>query len=162
MVSRPIASVTERDEVAGSPGLCPCGRGYVGHADDLENGHRCEDDPRAGRDRLLFRGAAPQWYRDRWTRRQRMVTFTGGCVICGRRCYSFVDGGDDPRGPLGDHADSSLRAEEFEDIRTGAAFSAELRHVPLCAICGNDEPAYREAVGVALRRWRAAAPLQEV
>jgi len=117
------------DAAAGDPGEaaepapCPCDRGYLGHADNDADGHRCEYHP-GSVDRLSFRTSAHQLYRDSWRRVTRWCDFTGSCVVCGRRCYGFRDGDDDPRGPLGDHADSSLDPGECEDIRTVAPLPA--------------------------------------
>jgi hypothetical protein len=146
-------AVREQDE----PPLCPCGSGYVGHADDDLLGHRCEYDPRAPKTRLSFRGSAEQWYRDDWRRVQRLCEYTGDCVVCDRRCYEFRDGENDPRGPLGDHSDSGLSPEDYEDIRTGKPFSSELPEVPACFSCMNEEGPYRSAVRTAERRWRFAS-----
>jgi hypothetical protein len=108
-------------------------------------------------DHLDFRRTV-QLYRDGWHGGAlRMCRFTGACVVCGRRTYGFDDGGDDPRGPLGDHSDTGLRPEDYDDIRTGERFPASAGMVPLCAICGNEYDRYKRAEAIAMRRWRAAA-----
>lgn len=70
----------------------------------------------------------------------RHFIFTGKCICCNRRTYEFSDGGNDPRGPLGDHANDPLIASEYG--RTG-------KDVPLCAICANTQERYNEALRVA-------------
>lgn len=88
---------------------------------------------------------------DGWRQRDRILRYTGPCVVCDRKTWSFDDGENDPRGMLGDNA---LWVSTFEvdgkdvDVRT-------------CAICANDEPSYRLAEralhmrgSVAVAPWR--------
>lgn len=103
-----------------------------------------KDDPvRVDRISARFTRRAQLW-RDGWRNVDRVCRFTGMCVVCGLRTYAFDDGENDPRGVLGDRADHSLTASDFE--RTGP-------DVPLCAICGNVEDRYTRAVAIAERRW---------
>lgn len=89
------------------------------------------------------------WYRDDWRGgAYRHCRGKGKCVACGRKTFGFDDGEDDPRGALGDHANSSLTASEFG--KTGP-------DVPLCFPCANEEPSYNRAVKIGLKRWKATA-----
>lgn len=67
-------------------------------------------------------------YRDGWTGEIRTATYAGRCILCGRRTYDD-DGGNDPRGPMGDHAASPLDPAEY---------GATGRTVPACSLCLND------------------------
>jgi len=87
----------------------------------------------------------PQVWRDDWRRADVVITFTGACYSCGRRTYSRSDGQNDPRGILGDHADHSLEASEYDSVGPT---------VPLCAICANEEPRYSYALRHARGIWR--------
>lgn len=49
---------------------------------------------------------------------------------------------------LGDHADSHLTASDHG--KAGA-------DIPLCAVCGNNEPAYMQSLAAAYARWTEAA-----
>lgn len=53
-------------------------------------------------------------------------------MVCGRNCWAFDDGENDPRGPLGDNALWTVESEDGYDLRT-------------CAVCANDERSYRTA-----------------
>jgi hypothetical protein len=75
----------------------------------------------------------------------RHYNYTGKCIICGRRTYEFSDGNNDPRGPLGDHANHPLIAEEYN--KTGKTF-------PLCAICANIYEPYKQALDIANKTWK--------
>jgi hypothetical protein len=72
-------------------------------------------------------------YRDGWngSLSTRTATYAGSCVLCGVRTYTDT-GGDDPRGPLGDHAAAALDPAEYG--ATGAI-------VPACFLCQNDDEA---------------------
>lgn len=85
-------------------------------------------------------------YRDGWTGDTRTARYVGACVLCGRRTYDD-DGGNDPRGPMGDHAAAPLDPAEYGAV--GAI-------VPACFLCLNDtEQRYRMALHRAQRvgRW---------
>lgn len=81
---------------------------------------------------------------DGWRGRDRVFRYTGPCVVCGRKTWSFDDGENDPRGMLGDHA---------LWITTGEEESVEIR---TCSICANEEPAYRAALRIAKERGTLA------
>lgn len=90
-------------------------------------------------------------YRDGWTGELRTATFAGRCILCGRRTYQDT-GGNDPRGPMGDHAASPLDPAEY---------GATGREVPACFLCLNDtESRYRMALNRARKvgGWRTAEP----
>jgi hypothetical protein len=87
----------------------------------------------------------PQLWRDDWRGTDVVIHFTGACYSCGRRTYSRSDGQNDPRGVLGDHADHSLEASEYDSVGPT---------VPLCAICANTEPLYSYALRHARSIWR--------
>jgi hypothetical protein len=156
-LARMIADAADSDPgEPNEPALCPCGRGYCGHADDARNGHRCEDHPGAVA-ALDFRRRR-QLYRDTWRRIARRCDRIGPCVICGTIVHAFTDGENDPRGPLGNHsAGWSLSPEDYEDIRTGAPFPPSLPTVPLCPSCGNDYERCRAAEDLARQLWRRAS-----
>lgn len=88
---------------------------------------------------LIKRGPVPRhlrwqtWY-DSWRDRERSCRWYGRCVVCGRNCWAFDDGENDPRGVLGDNAlwTTDADAEEEFEIRT-------------CAICANDHESYLTA-----------------
>jgi hypothetical protein len=92
----------------------------------------------------------PQVWRDSWTGTERVMRFEGLCIGCGRRTYAFDDGGNDPRGILGDHAGCSFSAEEYD---------MQGPEVPCCFLCQNDtEAQYLYALGRAKARWRRWTP----
>jgi len=96
-------------------------------------------------------------YRDGWngSYSTRTATYAGRCVNCGRRTYSDT-GGDDPRGPLGDHAAAELDPAEY---------GATGRTVPACFLCQNDNEAkYTRTLRLAERsgRWRYTEPIEPV
>lgn len=68
-------------------------------------------------------------YRDGWTGETRTARYAGRCVNCGTRTYDD-DGGNDPRGPMGDHAAAPMIAAEY---------SAVGQDVPACFRCQNDD-----------------------
>lgn len=85
-------------------------------------------------------------YRDGWTGEIRTCRFQGNCVLCGTRTFGFDDGQDDPRGPLGDHANADLIASEY-DMRGP--------DVPACFLCQNNtESQYKAVLDIAMRKWR--------
>ena len=88
------------------------------------------------------------WYRDPWRGGiYRHCQTKGQCVACGRKTFGFDDGEDDPRGVLGDHAESSLTASEFGKVGPD---------VPMCVPCANEEGRYNVGVKLALKRWKDA------
>lgn len=80
---------------------------------------------------------------DSWRGRDRVFRYTGPCIVCGRKTWSFDDGENDPRGMLGDHAlwttTAELRDETEVELRT-------------CSICANDYDAYQTALSIARER----------
>ena len=84
-------------------------------------------------------------YNDPFYSEPRHFIFTGKCAVCGRRTYEFSDGANDPRGPLGDHANSPLIAEEYG--KTG-------KDIPLCSICANILENYEIALVLANKTWK--------
>lgn len=80
----------------------------------------------------------------------RIVRFQGNCILCGTRTYGHDDGQDDPRGILGDHANASLVADEYDMAGPD---------VPACFLCQNDtEEKYKRLLARAMRRWVPLAP----
>ena len=96
-------------------------------------------------DTLDLNTSGSQLYRDGWAGELRTCVYLGRCVACGRRCYVFEDGRNDPRGPLGDAAGSPLCAPDYD--MAGPDVTA-------CFSCMNEERSYRAAVSVARARWR--------
>lgn len=95
-------------------------------------------------EKLSFRRSGPQVWRDGWRGTDRIMRFDGCCVACGRRTYSFDDGENDPRGALGDHANSSLGASDYGAVGPD---------VPACFCCMNEEHSYSYALEIARKRW---------
>lgn len=96
-------------------------------------------------------------YRDGWngSTSTRTATYAGACVHCGTRTYTDT-GGNDPRGPLGDHAAAPLDPTEYG--ATGAT-------VPACFFCQNDtELRYTHTLRAAERAgdWRYTEPADPV
>lgn len=92
-----------------------------------------------------FRRSQPQIYYDSWRGTDRVLRYTGKCVVCRTRCYSHDDGQDDPRGILGDHSDSTMEASEYDMVGEPVA---------ACFACMNDEHRYEVAENRAKRRWK--------
>lgn len=67
------------------------------------------------------------WY-DAARHRDRVLRFMGCCIACGMPTWSFDDGENDPRGPLGDAAYWS----------TGIEFNGAEYRVTTCSVCAND------------------------
>lgn len=89
---------------------------------------------------LIKRGGVPvarrmEVFRDDWRNEDRVYRWYGKCITCGRNCYAFDDGGDDPRGPLGDNALWVIHPEDGDE-------SVCLR---TCAMCANEYEAYKRA-----------------
>jgi hypothetical protein len=96
-------------------------------------------------------------YRDGWngSTSTRTATYAGACVLCGTRTYTD-SGGNDPRGPLGDHAAAPLDPAEYGAV--GAV-------VPACFLCQNDtEERYARTLRRAERvgRWIYPEPIAPV
>ena len=85
---------------------------------------------------------------DWWRKRDRVFRYTGPCIVCGRKTWSFDDGENDPRGMLGDHALWTTTAE------TRDGHEVELR---TCSICANDYDRYQRALHIA-KTTRNVAP----
>ena len=99
-------------------------------------------------DTLKFNTSKPQVYYCAWSGRDRVVRFTGNCVLCRTRTYACDDGGNDPRGVLGDHAACELSAADYD--MTGP-------DLPACFLCQNDtEERYNRLMRRAKRRWSPA------
>lgn len=99
--------------------------------------------PRYDPDRLTLQTIKNEPIRvvhDPWRQRDRVFRYTGPCLVCGRKTWSFDDGENDPRGMLGDHALWTTMAE----LRDGTEI--ELR---TCSICANDYDRYQLALGLA-------------
>jgi hypothetical protein len=90
---------------------------------------------------------------DGWRQRDRIFRYTGACIVCGRKTWSFDDGENDPRGMLGDHALWTTEAE----TRTG-----ELIELRTCAICANDYDRYQQALELAKQGGNNLTPLRHV
>lgn len=84
-----------------------------------------------------------QFYIDYWRNEVRECRKTGNCVICGISVFSFTDGQDDPRGPLGDHADDSVTEIDGENLR---------RPIAACFMCMNEEGPYTRVMARAQKR----------
>ena len=80
---------------------------------------------------------------DSWRQRDRILRYTGPCIVCDRKTWAFDDGENDPRGMLGDHALWTTTAE----TRDGT--EVELR---TCSICANDYDRYQQAMYMATER----------
>jgi hypothetical protein len=103
-------------------------------------------------------------YADGWDNGKiRTAHFMGHCVCCGIRTYAFPNGGNDPRGILGDHAADAMEASDYSMVGPD---------VPACFMCkDDDEPTrygglskYRRILAIAKSRWHApdmAAPVPE-
>lgn len=106
-------------------------------------------------ERLDFRCAEPQAWRDSWRGGVlRVCRYVGPCVGCGKRCYGFDDGENDPRGVLGDNANWGLElnvAGTKDEDREGRVVE-----FPACPMCMNDEPRYRRAMSAAAALVRGA------
>jgi len=97
--------------------------------------------------RIINRGTvatALRWqsWHDGWRNTVRSLRFYGACIVCGRNCWAFDDGENDPRGVLGDNAlwtSTPDDGNEDDEIRT-------------CAICANDYDAYKAAQTIARRQ----------
>lgn len=95
---------------------------------------------------LNFRTKQPQLYdHTPWHREPRVCHYDGMCTVCQRRTYRFLDGGNDPRGPLGDHAAAPLLAKEYGCVG---------QDIPLCFPCANEYEAYQTALYRARFVWR--------
>ena len=89
-----------------------------------------------------------QTFHDEWRHKDRIMRFTGMCVVCNKPTWAFDDGENDPRGPLGNNAlwVTMMDDENGHEIRT-------------CAICANDYDLAHRAQEIAARLgWVAVAP----
>lgn len=94
---------------------------------------------------LDFTKTNDQIYYCPWRKKERTMRYAGRCAVCGKRTYMFLDGENDPRGPLGDHANSSIEAPDFE--KTGPDIIA-------CFNCANDERTYKRLMQIADKKWK--------
>lgn len=91
-------------------------------------------------------------YRDGFTGEMRTATFVGVCVNCGIRTFSDT-GGNDPRGPLGDHAAAPFYPADY---------SAQGEIVPACFRCQNDtRERYLQALSLAETAGRWVYPAKD-
>ena len=96
-------------------------------------------------DRLNFGTSEPQFYNHRpWYPNIRRCDYQGRCVVCSTRTYAFQDGGNDPRGPLGDHAADDYVANDYEMVGP---------NVTACFLCQNDERRYNIGLERAKMVW---------
>ena len=93
---------------------------------------------------IRFNLKSPQLWHDDWRGADRVCRFYGECIVCGRRCYGFDDGENDPRGVLGDHAVSMFHASDYD---------AEGPDVVACFACQNDYDRYNYGLKMARRSW---------
>ena len=94
--------------------------------------------------RLQFNIKSPQVIFDSWRNTDRVCRYRGNCISCGRRCYGFDDGENDPRGVLGDNAVQMFHADEYD--MTGP-------DVVACFMCQNDYDRYTYALAQAKKGW---------
>lgn len=94
-------------------------------------------------------------WRDDYRGAKRVCRYRGDCIVCGRRCWSFDDGENDPRGALGDHALHVV----YADLDDGGGEEYELR---ACAECGNDHRGHREALFLARKHRRDGGDLRKL
>ena len=105
---------------------------------------------------LDFTSSAPQTYLDPWRNSTRTMYYAGHCETCGRRCYAFEDGENDPRGPLGDHAAYPMDGREHLSPDEARWLDDSNAHLMMCFPCGNSPWAYHIALGTMQRRaWTA-------
>lgn len=81
-----------------------------------------------------------QRIKDEWRGTERVCRFVGNCKSCGKPTWGFDDGGDDPRGALGDYASSPV---------TDATETVE---IPCCTICANVYETYKPLEDMAERK----------
>lgn len=92
-------------------------------------------------------------HRDAWRGADAVFRFAGNCTGCGARTWRHDHGGDDVRGPFGDHTavpitDEDLRGEIGGEIPEDVSF-------PRCATCWNEYEGYRKALDRAVAQFRA-------
>ena len=95
-------------------------------------------------ERISFTRSTPQIWHDSWRNADRTCRYRGDCISCGRRCYGFDDGQNDPRGVLGDNAVAMFYASDYD--MTGP-------DVVACFLCQNIEDNYRRGLESARQRW---------
>ena len=97
------------------------------------------------KDKMDFR-VSEGLYIDYWRgHAQRHYRYVGKCAYCGIRMYAFDDGENDPRGPIGEHANSDMIANDYNC--TGPDVKA-------CWMCGNDEYRYLRLLEIAQKQWK--------
>lgn len=94
---------------------------------------------------LRFNAKQDQTYYCNWRNANRTMKYHGRCVGCGKFCYGFEDNENDPRGPLGDHADCQIYLNEGEESE---------KRFPCCALCGNEYDRYQAAMKKAMAMSR--------
>jgi hypothetical protein len=95
-------------------------------------------------ERVSFTRKRPQLWFDTWRNRDRICRYRGDCISCGRRCFGFDDGENDPRGVLGDHAVSMFYASDYDMVGPD---------VVACFMCQNDYDLYNYGLELARKRW---------
>lgn len=109
-------------------------------------------------EKLSRRTQQNQYYYDGWGnagQRIRLCQFEGNCVCCRRKTYAFTDGGNDPRGPLGDYASSGIDGSEAKDYGYTKEQAEQLEgvNIPACFNCMNEERNYNVVIATMRRRW---------
>jgi hypothetical protein len=99
---------------------------------------------------------------DAWTGADAVFRFAGNCIGCGARTWRHDRGGDDVRGPFGDH--TCVEIDE-EDLRGQLGDEAEVpdgTSFPRCAVCWNeDRERYQLAMDRAVAAFRKRTPAAE-
>lgn len=104
-------------------------------------------------DRLNFKASEPQFFNHRpYYSAARRCDYQGRCVVCQRRTYTFQDGGNDPRGPLGDNAACFFVASEYDNM--------EGPDVTICFNCDNEEDRYNIGLIRAKELWTEKKVIQ--
>lgn len=75
---------------------------------------------------------------------ESVITYIGKCPVTGIRLYD-CDTGNDPRGPLGNHAATEFVAEEYGMV--GPTMYASW------IACNNDRRVYERALTLAKSKW---------
>jgi len=95
---------------------------------------------------------APQVIHD-WSGTARVIRYVGRCIICVRPTFEADDGGNDPRGVMGDYANQGLDAKSHGMVGDD---------VVLCWRCGNEEGSYKRAVWLAAHHyWQHPSDIAE-
>jgi len=87
-----------------------------------------------------------QFYYDAWDYKVVVCRAYGKCKGCGSKLFAFDEGGNDPRGVLGDHVECSVEASEYGMVG---------KTIPACFYCMNDEHQYNNILSYAYRKvWK--------